>query len=134
MVSGTKPALRWIEDILHSKQQQVLLDGHSFSTAEVLSGVLQGTVLGPLLFLLFINDLSEFTKSVARLFADDCLLFCPVNSAEDSKTQQRDLAALEIWEKERQMVVNPEKCVTTGGFEVQTHPCRIRSTQPPFNT
>ena len=103
--------LRWIEDFLHCRQQQVLLDGHTSSTAEVLSGVPQGTVLGPLLFLSFINDLPDVTKSESRLFADDCLLFCPVNSAEDSKRLQQDLAALERWEKEWQMAFHPEKCV-----------------------
>ena len=103
--------LRWIEDFLHCRQQQVLLDGHTSSTAEVLSGVPQGTVLGPLLFLSFINDLPDVTKSESHLFADDCLLFCPVNSAEDSKRLQQDLAALERWEKEWQMAFHPEKCV-----------------------
>jgi hypothetical protein len=54
----------------------VLLDGVKSSEKEVLSGVPQGTVLGPLLFLSFINDLPDVTTSSdARLFADDCLLF-----------------------------------------------------------
>ena len=57
------------------------------------------------------NDLPDVTKSESRLFADDCLLFCPVNSAEDSKRLQQDLAALERWEKEWQMTFHSEKCV-----------------------
>jgi hypothetical protein len=64
--------LQWTKDFLNNRLQQVFLDGHTSSTAEVLSGVPQGTVLGPLLFPTFINDLPEVTNSEARLFADDC--------------------------------------------------------------
>ena len=105
------PTLQWIRDFLTNRQQQVLLDGHHSSTAEVLSGVPQGTVLGPLLFLTFINDLPEVTQSEARLFADDCLLYRPIKTTEDTKILQQDLSALEKWEKEWQMAFHPEKCV-----------------------
>jgi hypothetical protein len=64
-----------------------------------LSGVPQGTVLGPLLFLTFINDLTEVTNSEARLFADDCLLYRSIFSRKDTENLQQDLAALEDWEK-----------------------------------
>ena len=105
------PTLQWIRDFLTNRQQQVLLDGHHSSTAEVLSGVPQGTVLGPLLFLTFINDLPEVTQSEARLFADDCLLYRPIKTTEDTNILQQDLSALEKWEKEWQMAFHPEKCV-----------------------
>ena len=77
----------------------------------MLSGVPQGTVLGPLLFLTFINDLPEVTNSEARLFADDCLLYRPIFSRKDTEDLQQDLAALEDWEKQWQMAFHPEKCV-----------------------
>jgi hypothetical protein len=79
----------------------VLLDGVKSSEKEVLSGVPQGTVLRPLLFLSFINDLPDVTTSSdACLFADDCLFYRHVNSQNDSDLLQNDLSALEKWEEE----------------------------------
>jgi hypothetical protein len=78
--------IQWTKDFLNNILQQVLLDGHTSSTAEVLSGVPQGTVLGPLLFLTFINDFPEVTNSEARLFADDYLLYRPIFSRHTQRT------------------------------------------------
>jgi len=68
------PTKDWITDFLGNKQQ-VLLNGITSSKLSVNSGVPQGTVLGPTLFLLFINDLPEHVNYNVRLFADDCLLY-----------------------------------------------------------
>ena len=103
--------LRWIESFLSKRKQSVLLDGTRSSEADVLSGVPQGTVLGPLLFLAFINDLPESTRnSDARLFADDCLLYRHIASKNDSALLQQDLTALERWEETWQMTFHPAKC------------------------
>jgi hypothetical protein len=108
-VDGT--TLAWISSFLSSRKQLVLLDGVKSSEKEVLSGVPQVTVLGPLLFLSFINDLPDVTTSSdARLFADDCLLYRHVNSQNDSDLLQKDLSALEKWEEEWQMSFHPQKC------------------------
>ena len=108
-VDGT--TLAWISSFLSSRKQLVLLDGVKSSEKEVLSGVPQGTVLEPLLFLSFINDLPDVTTSSdARLFADDCLLYRHVNSQNDSDLLQKDLSALEKWEEEWQMSFHPQKC------------------------
>ncbi len=67
--------LGWIEGFLSNRKQRVLVDGVTSPWASVHSGVPQGTVLGPLLFLAYINDLPNYTESPIRLFADDCLLY-----------------------------------------------------------
>ena len=101
----------WIKGFLSDRKQQVLLEGTHSIPADVLSGVPQGTVLGPLLFLAYINDLPDSLRSSdARLFADDSLLYRTVNGAKDNSLLQEDLAALEEWERIWQMSFNPSKC------------------------
>ena len=102
--------LTWIKEFLSGRSQQVILEGQN-SRKDVLSGVPQGTVLGPLLFLAFINDLPEVVKtSEARLFADDCLLYRQIKNDKDTADLQADLSALEDWETKWQMRFHPEKC------------------------
>ena len=74
---------------------KVVVDGESSSDAQVISGVPQGTVLGPLLFLCHINDLPEKVSSQVRLFTDDCLLYRPIRTPEDRIALQNDLKNLE---------------------------------------
>ena len=66
---------KWISPWLSGRSQQVVLDGPASDPVPVLSGVPQGSVLGPILFLIFINDLPDNIKSSVRLFADDCVLY-----------------------------------------------------------
>lgn len=86
------------------------MNGAKSDTAHVDSGVPQGTVLGPLLFLLHINDLPDNVTSKVRLFADDCLLYRPIYSANDQLSLQRDLDALVEWSKKWGMKFNAKKC------------------------
>ena len=65
--------LNWIQNFLTNRTRKVVVDGISSESARVRSGVLQGTVLGPLLFLTYINDLPSMVSSQVRIFADDCL-------------------------------------------------------------
>ena len=96
--------LGWIQAFLISRTQQVVLEGQHSSPADVLSGAPQGTVLGPLLFLLYINDLPEAVQfSNARLFADDSLLYRKICSQRDQNLLQEDLLRFEDWEKIWQM-------------------------------
>ncbi len=87
------------------------MDGAASSWAPVESGVPQGTVLGPLLFLIFINDLPAHVTSQVRLFADDCLLYRTIKSEADQKTLQQDLKQLGLWASTWGMRFNPSKCV-----------------------
>ena len=102
----------WISSFLSKRSQKVLLDGHTSTPLPVLSGVPQGTVLGPLLFLVYINDMGErLSKDTKlRLFADDSLLYRVINTKEDYNILQKDLEILQKWEKEWSMEFHPEKC------------------------
>ena len=89
----------------------MLLDWNRSRKADIISGMPQGTVLGPLLFLVFINDLFESVKaSDPGLFADDCLLYKLIKCDADAESVQRDLQALEEWEQTWQMKFHREKC------------------------
>ena len=70
----------------------------------------QGTVLGPLLFLAYINDLPSSVKSTARLFADDCLLYRSIRTEADATQLQDDLDNIQRWEANWLMHFNPDKC------------------------
>jgi hypothetical protein len=102
--------LYWIQDFLADRSQKVVCEGHQSTSANVMSGVPQGTVLGPLLFLAYINDLPDATNSTIRLFADDALLYRRINSISDAEKLQEDLIALQEWENKWQMSFNPDKC------------------------
>ena len=102
--------LSWIKSFLADRNQQVVLDGKSSSPAPVTSGVPQGTVLGPLLFLVYINHLPSRATSSVRLFADDCLLYRVIKGHQDAERLQADLNQLQEWEKDWQMLFNTDKC------------------------
>ena len=104
------PILDWISVFLKSREQRVLVNGASSNPTSVDSGVPQGTVLGPLLFLLHINDLPEVVSSQVRLFADDCLLYRPIKGREDQVALQRDLDLLKAWGDTWGMKFNASKC------------------------
>ena len=103
--------LNWIRDFLTNRTHSVVVAGTVSSTAHVESGVPQGTVLGPLLFLAYINDLPERVNfSSTGLFADDALIYKIINSNQDSTLLQEDLNSLTEWEKEWSMEFHPDKC------------------------
>ena len=101
---------KWIQSFLVHRKQQVIVEGESSKPCSVDSGVPQGSVLGPLLFLCHINDLSQRVTSKDRLFADDCLLYRPIHSPCDQLLLQQDLAAIETWTEDLVMRFNVSKC------------------------
>ena len=102
--------LAWINSFLTNRTQQVVLEGIASGTVDVTSGVPQGSVLGPILFLIFINDLPQSLSSKVRLFADDAILYLEVASADDCQMLQSDLNKLTEWEEKWLMSFNPSKC------------------------
>ena len=101
---------KWTNSWLSGRTQQVVLDGQASDPVSVLSGVPQGSVLGPILFLMFINDLPYNIRSSVRLIADDCVLYRNIYSIQDCFILQEDLTSLGQWEADRQMKFNVAKC------------------------
>ena len=102
--------MAWINSFLTNRTQQVVLEEIASGTVDVTSGVPQGSVLGPILFLIFINDLPQSLSSKVRLFADDAILYFEVAFADDCQMLQSDLNKLTEWEEKWLMSFNPSKC------------------------
>ena len=112
---------KWINSWLSGRTQQVVLDGQASDPVPVLSGVPQGSVLGPVLFLIFINDLPDNIRSSVRLFADDCVLYRNIHSLQDCLTLQEDLTSLGQCEADWQMNFNLAKCHSMRVTRHQNH-------------
>ena len=89
--------LKWKDSFLCLRQQRVVVNGVKSDWAPVLSGVPQGTVLGPLLFYLYINDISSDIESQIKPFADDCVCYREIKDEEDTIKFQRDIDRLGSW-------------------------------------
>jgi hypothetical protein len=88
----------------------VSVNGATSSWRNVTSGIPQGSVIGPLLFVIFINDLPDIVESTVYLFADDMKIFNIIQGEEDMKTLQRDLDKLTEWSQTWMLRFHPEKC------------------------
>ena len=89
--------LKWIDSFLCDRQQHVMVNGVKSDWAPVLSGVPQGTVLGPLLFSFYINDITEDIDSELRLFADNCVCYREIKATEDTVKLQEDIEVVYLW-------------------------------------
>ena len=87
-----------------------MVQGEESSWKEVTSGIPQGSVLGPLLFIVFINDLPECVTSEAYLFADDTKIFREIHNEGDRVQLQKDLDQLDKWSKDWLLKFHPQKC------------------------
>ena len=98
-----------LKDFLKSRKQRVVLNGQHSSWSDVLAGVPQGSILGPLLFLIYINDLSDGLNCNPKLFADDTSLFSTVyNINEATNTLNNDLNKITEWAHQWKMSFNPD--------------------------
>ena len=105
--------LDWIHEWLLGREQRVVINGHCSSWEKVTSGVPQGSVLGPLLFLIYINDLDgavDVSGAVLKKFADDTKFAMVVESEEDKAKFQAVLDHLQAWSQDWQMLFNVSKC------------------------
>ena len=103
---------QWIQAFLSGRTQRVCEDGEMSGSADVLSGVPKGTILGPLLFLCYINDLPSVVSpgTKIRLFTDDCLAYRAIHSIEDQLQFQEHLTNLSNWGMQWGMRFNTSKC------------------------
>ena len=102
----------WVKEFLLGRSQKVRIDGQLSEEARVTSGVPQGSVLGPLLFLTYVNVIWRNTGSNIRLFADDCIMYRKIIDSYDIDKLQTDQNRLSEWEVENEMKINPGKSKT----------------------
>jgi hypothetical protein len=104
------PLIKWFENYLYQRKQKVINRATSSTVCEVSAGVPQGSVLGPLLFLIYINDIGEKLLSLSRLFADDTSLgYSSQNVVEIENVINHDLCKLNTWSTKWLMSFNPDK-------------------------
>lgn len=102
--------LVWIREFLNDRKQRVMVNGSYSEWEKITSGIPQGSVLGPILFLIYINDLPDVLRCLLKLFADDAKLYRVVKSAQDCGDLQVDVFKSEEWAKVWEMFYNKKKC------------------------
>ncbi len=105
--------VHWVANDLTSRHQKVAVNETTSDSAAVLSGVPQGSVLGPVLFLIYINDLASLSISVGSqtiLYADNLLLYQPISTYNDYCALMKDIAAIEAWSLSNNLNFNASKC------------------------
>ena len=102
--------LLWFRNFLTNGKQRVLIRESYSEWSPVKSGVPQGSILGPIMFLIYVNDIPNIIRSTAKLLADDTKIYRQINNAEDSIGLQSDLITLDLWADRWQVKLNPSKC------------------------
>lgn len=100
----------WTKSFLEGRQQRVIINSVPSAWNPVTSGVPQGSVLGPILFVIFVNDLPEHTISIAQMFADDTKLYRVIHNQHDRDILQQDLSNLKDWAENWKLQFNASKC------------------------
>lgn len=111
-VIGKGAISAWVKDFLSNRSQFVVFENTPSETVPVTSGVPQGSVLGPLLFLIFINDITSNIECNIKLFADDCIIYREINSYTDHLMLNTSLSKITKWCSDWQMTINIKKSVT----------------------
>ena len=100
----------WIKNWLPNRQQSVVVEGEQSQFVSVDSGIPQGSVLGPCLFLYYMNDLPAKLHSSVGLFAEDTIVYLVIKSHEDARFLQEELITLTEWEEQWRIKFHPSKC------------------------
>ena len=100
----------WLQDFLNDRSQAVLYNNCISSSAEVRSGVPQGTVVGPSSFITFVNDLPDEVSSMIYMFADDTKLYKRISKNADRQQLQSDIDNLVTWSTKWKLLFNLDKC------------------------
>ena len=102
--------LDWIKDFLINRKQRVCVRGSFSDWVNITSGVPQGSVLGPTLFIIFVNDMPDVIKSMLLMFADDTKLYRTITSSYDCNILQQDIDHISTWGEQSLMSFNLDKC------------------------
>ena len=105
----TGDLINWLRNFLVNRQQRVIINGIQSDVELVTSGIPQGSVLGPTLFVIFINDLPDKVKTHVKIFADDTKIFNAIKTSEESSILQDDINQLVEWTQKWQLPFNMEK-------------------------
>ena len=100
----------WIQAFLSGRTQKVKANGVESSWSPVISGIPQGSIMGPILFTIFVNDLPQQVNSIISMYADDTKLYLPLVHPDCTDILADDLLTLQIWAQEMQMKFHPAKC------------------------
>lgn len=118
--------LAWIEDFLTGRTQRVLVNGKESSWCDITSGIPQGSVLGPVLFVLFINDLPDDLDGSVKIYADDTKIYRQILTLHDHHAMQDDLDRLNTWSEKWQLRFNENKCkVMHLGKQLEVQPYKL---------
>ena len=104
--------LDWFSDYLNNRRQRVVVDGVASQWTPVTSGVPQGSILGPMLFVIFINDVPKVVENgtMSALFADDTKVYRTITSVSDCDQLQQALTNLDVWSSDNNITFNALKC------------------------
>ena len=101
--------LLWFRKFLTNRQKRTAIRGTLSNWSPVTSGVPQGTILGPTLFLVYVNKIPNVVTSSIKMFPEDTRIYREINNAEDTPALQSDLDCLENWTRKWQIKFNPQK-------------------------
>ena len=106
----SETVIKWVESVLNDRKQKVTVNGAESKIHKVTSGIPQGSVLGPILFVIYKNDMPECVDSTTYLFADDTKIFKEIKSPNDEGKLQNDLDERQQWSDTWLLKFHPNTC------------------------